>query len=164
MKLTAKLEPKDYLRATYLHSKPRPVFAILWGIVILLLLFVLISMFLNPSEDGSVVPKTFLITLILVWTFQFTIGLRIKIHRLFRQQKTLQAEYEIELTETGMRSLSQYGENKISWDQFYKARIGKATILVYQNDKIFHIFPRRWFTEEQYSELSAIVSQNIKLR
>ena len=89
----------------------------------------------------------------------YLVVLPYRTRKIFRQQKTLQRPYDIRLSEEVLESVSEDGRVKMPWKNFHKYKMSKEMILVYQSDAIFHMFPKRWFAEEQFLEF-----QNILLR
>lgn len=77
------------------------------------------------------------------------------------KQKTLQDAYEVDLTDETFSSTSTYGSFSMPWNPFHKYKTNKDMILVYQSAVLYHIFPKRWFTESQLTEFHSILQKQL---
>jgi hypothetical protein len=146
--LQCKLKPEDYIKAQYLHMRPSPWLKY-FGIALLSLWLVffiaLASRSLTTAVDAFIpilffgVTYALIIFAIIPWN----------VRRIFSQQKTLQAEYETVISPETIEATSEYGKTTIRLSDFYKYKIGKDIILLYQSQALFHIFPRRFFVSEE---------------
>ena len=150
MNLQIQLTPEDYIQANYLNMRPRPVFK--WAGYVILLLAVLvlgISSFQVLSHGGNVLVPAVLAGSLAYLAFLFGFVYPARIRKLFRQQKTLQSPYRMEVTHEWMLTQHETGESKLTWDYFRKWREGGNIFTVYQSDVLMHLFPKRCFASLQ---------------
>lgn len=157
MKLRCKIEPSDYVRAQYLHLRPRPVIRWLGILLVALSLLVLCQQIFIPPE-GTISALPFILFAVLAYlVIVYGAWLPYRTKKIYKQQKTLQEAFDSELTEEEFISTTSFGSTRLKWRDFYKYKVGKDMILVYQSDAIFHMFPRRWFPDGEYDRLIEIL-------
>jgi YcxB-like protein len=144
-----KLQSADIIKAMYLHMRPRPWLKYL-GIALLSLYIVFLttgSLLVGFGKFFSLFGPPLLFVLFAVF-FVF-----ISIHRnarlTFSQQKTIQDEHETMISPEMIESTSETGTMRLRLSDFYKYKVGKDLILLYQSHLLFHIFPRHFFTSEE---------------
>ena len=161
MKIQCQIEPNDVLEAQLLHIRPRPVLK--WFGLFAILMFTvsaIIHLIITPIRHVSWTPL-FMFILVAYLVFHFRVLLPRHARKIFTQQKGLQVPYEIEITDDMYSAASERGTSKCPWNEFHKYKRNESTILVYQSDALFHIFQRRWFTDEQFDELCRILESNL---
>ncbi|MGJ8655150.1 MAG: YcxB family protein [Akkermansiaceae bacterium] len=161
MRIHCQLESADYVSAQFLHLRPRPVFKwlgiLLFGLSVLVIVYQVFFVFAVGRGSFPFIPFGAIAYLVL----SYCVWLPYKSKKLFKQQKALSVPSDVEITEDYFVSTSSLGSAKLVWADFHKYRIGKDLILVYQNDAIFHMFPKRWFTDGEYQELVEILQVNL---
>ena len=150
MNLNIQLTPEDYVKANYLNIRPRPV--IKWAGYFMLLLAVLvlgISCYrcLVHGEDGLI--PSLLIGCLAYLAFFFGYRFPARLKKLFRQQKSLQSPYQVDVTAEWMLTQNETGNSKLTWDYFRKWKEGKELFTLYQSDLMLHIFPKRFFASPE---------------
>lgn len=161
MKIHCQLEPNDCLEAQLLHIRPRPVLK--WLGLFTLLMFTLgaiIHIIITPVRYVSWTPLC-MFGVVAYLVFHFLVLLPRQSRKIFAQQKGLQIPYEIEITEDMYSVASERGNGRCPWSDFHKYKKNKSTILLYQSDVLFHIFQKRWFTEEQFIEFCRILERHL---
>ena len=121
IRIHGKISETDYVRAQWLHLRPRPVSAVL-GICFALLLLVggiaqiagWLEGVATPSE-AAMLP--FLASVLLLY-FGVLSSWRFK--RSYRNYKAIQVPVDITLSETEFRAQSEHGEAHLPWDMFRK--------------------------------------------
>ena len=69
--------------------------------------------------------------------------------KIFAQQKDLQRTYDVGITDDHLiMGSTGRGEWKIPWDDFHKWKMSQKLVLVYPSDRLFRMFPRRWFASD----------------
>ena len=148
--LQCKLKPEDYIKAQYLHMRPSPWLKYL-GIALLSFWLVILVALAFPS--GSLISVFDAFTPILFFGLIYVLILFVILpwngRRIFSQQKTLQAEYEIVISPEMIETTSDHGTMRMRLSDFHKYKVGKDLILLYQSQALFHMFPRRFFTSEE---------------
>ncbi len=161
MKLRCQIEPSDYVRAQYLHIRPKPPFQWIGIPLVLLLVLVGLQQVFLP-RDGKITAIPFAIFGVLAYfALSYGIWLPYRTKKIYKQQKTLQEPYEAELTEEEFVSTNSFGTARIKWADFHKYKVGKDIVLVYQSDLIFHLFPKRWFSDDDFRKLLQILQNSL---
>ncbi len=156
----ARLTSQDYLKAQYLHLRPRPLIKWVGLFLIVLALGLALRGLFFSGENGSWSPHIILGGLG-YFGIMYLIILPCRTRKIFRQQKTLQISYDIQLSEEALESVSAEGRVRMQWKNFHKYKIGQGMILVYQADALYHMFPKRWFSEEQFLEFQNILRRQL---
>jgi hypothetical protein len=158
MKLRAALTPQDYVNAQYLSMRPRPFFK--WCGIFLIALTVLmcvVSLFIFPLHWSAFFIALVGVYLMVCYAFLLPHHAR----KIFNQQKTLQQPYDMEITAEGVSSSGSHGSINMEWKDFHKYKMGKDLILVYQSDVLFHMFPKRWFSDDEFAQLQNYLHENL---
>ncbi len=164
MIIEGRVEWKEYLKALYLHMRPRPWLKVV-GIV-LLSLFVLTYSYLviNITRSKATFSSSFAITVafayLILWFFVY---LPYKAHKVYKQQKTLQALYKIEVVSDGLKYSSDIGNSHLTWDYFPKWKENKNLFLLYHSDVLFQMIPKRFFkTDNDISSFRDTLSKHVR--
>lgn len=155
MTLPAQYTYRDYLAALRLHRTS-------WFGTLFWLAyagFVLWRQFLSPDAHPSWDPKTFAIAILLFALLCLIQDLLLR--RRFQEDPTLQNLRSIEITHEGFTLHTDRLPVTYLWKDFTKVRRDKAVTLVYRKDVLYQIFPRRWFTDEQYAEFETILKASL---
>jgi hypothetical protein len=152
MKLSIEVTEKDYVRAQFLHIRPR-----LWikvaGIILLLLFTLALAIVLYQAifnyECFDII--FFIVIMILsgfyfIWLFFYDFPH--KSRKLYQRLKYyINTEYEID--ENVLSSKNSLGNAKLPWDYFGRWRENKHLFILYPVDNLFHVFPKHCFSSEQ---------------
>jgi len=161
MKIHCQITPEDYLRALYLHIRPRPLLKWLGILGALNVVWVNIQLMLHPHKNEDAWIYYWLLGVIVFIIWKYAIALPKKTRRIYRQQKMLQTPYEAEITEESYEGESHCGKGKMAWKDFHKYKTGKDIVIVYQSDALFNMFPKRWFSDEEFVEFQSILHRQL---
>ncbi len=161
MKLQCQLTPRDYIQAQFLHLRPRPFLYWTGLFFVGLLLLACLYGFLNLSESDAWWTPYVILSTLLYLALSYGVWMPMRTSRIFSQQKTLQEPYEVEVYEDSFLASSKYGQTKMAWKDFHKYKTNKRIILLYQSDDIFHMFPIRWFSGDQFHKFQGILRSNL---
>lgn len=150
MELTIQLTADDYVKANFLHMRPRPF--IKW-VGFFLLLLAGVVMFI-ATYDAFAHKKSFGIILgigvpLIYIGLLFGVFTPKRVKKIFLQQKLLQMPFSFSITEDGIFTKAQYGEAKLTWDVFRKWKKNNHLFLLYQSDVLFHMCPKRFFDSSE---------------
>jgi hypothetical protein len=150
MELNIKLTADDYIKANFVHMRPRPF--IKW--VGYFLLFVAVVVLGCSGFDAIVHRKGFITPIVLAASlaylvFSFGIYYPKRIRKIFLQQKLLQQSFSFAVTDEAVSSKAEYGQATLTWDIFRKWKESKDLFLLYQSDVLFHMMPKRCFSSAE---------------
>jgi hypothetical protein len=152
----------DFIQAQWIHVKPRRVYAIAGIIIILLNLIVMVGsgiQYFSGSYDG----KLFFLLLCLLFYFSALIlWRRYKIKKVYRQQKSLQREVNVEINERGVVFSTENGNYRLDFVDVHKYKDSSSVLLLYHSDMMFNIIPKK--SQELRGLSSEIVSKLIELK
>lgn len=163
MKFTFTLTAEDCIQARRLAMRPRPAMRVVLYVVLALFALVTVWSLVEGVSDGHLDSS--------VWMFLglgaylgaiFFIWMPYSIRKMFKQQKTLQAPIEMELTDTRFLTTSTHGTFQMPWKDFHKWKKNERMVLVYQSEAIMHPIPLGALpgpTEQQ--RLIEILRQNL---
>lgn len=162
MKLHCQLTADDYIRARFLHMRPRPVFKWLGIVVVVAVVLALALPWLVPGSGGpGITPPLILLGAVAYFGLIFGVVIPRRTRIVYKQQKTLQAPYDVEISEDQYQATSAHGACAMPWQDFHQYKVGPTLILVYQSDALFHMFPKRWFADGEFAELQQILTRNL---
>lgn len=161
MKLQCQLTPRDYIQAQFLHSRPRPILKWIGLFLVGLALVVCVDGFLNLPESEAPWRPFIIFAALLYFALFYGVWLPFRTRRLFSQQKALQEPYEVDISDDAFSASSSHGQTTMVWKDFHKYKTNKKIILLYQSDALFHMFPMRWFSGDQFSEFQEILRANL---
>jgi hypothetical protein len=164
MNIKVTLTFDDYKNAQWLSMRPRPVYKYA-GIIILILLVIC---FLFSVYD-SVLERDFDRGRLIFWgciaylLFFYFYLYPSKYKRLYKQHKLLKEPIDFEVHEAGIKFKSPSIDANLGWDHFIKWKEGKKTFILYQNDALMNIFPKRYFNnEDDINSFRKLISYNIE--
>ncbi len=142
--LRGRITEKDYVRAQWLHLRPRPVLAAL-GIVIAAAAICLSAWQIYSWGTGELeaADAAKLPTIVSILAGYFAIIVPWRFRKSFRTARALHEPLEMEITDSGLFGYSQYGEARLPWKLFYRFKENHHVFLVYQSDALLHIIPKR---------------------
>jgi hypothetical protein len=92
----------------------------------------------------------------------FFVFIPFRLRRIYRQQKLLQDQLLVEISDTHMVIKSQHGQGVLPWEVFHKWKTARDLVLVYQSDVLFHIFPQRAFSSPQeYQQFQSLLRSKL---
>lgn len=163
MRFTCKLEPSDCRRAAWVDIKPRPVFAVV-GIVMMIIALAVFTLGLHrlaKTGEGLVFVICLGASLAYMGLYVFAWQPR-RFSRLYKQQKLLQGEFTFEITDEHLVSRDSHGETKLPWSVFHKWKSADDIVILYQSDTLFHAFPSRWFPSvEDFQHFKGILRSHL---
>lgn len=146
MKLYAQLTADDCVAARWLALRPRRSLRIVgYGVIALFILA--IAWQLIEFASGSPLQSGFwwMIAAIAYLGLVFFVFMPWRIRRVYRQQKTLQAPFEVEFGDSAFAGQSKHGSFSIAWSDLHKWKLGQKCLLIYQSEAIMHVIPSRAF-------------------
>jgi len=154
----------EFLRAQYLHLRPRPWVAIVGGVILGASLFVIgLSWALRSSERGIPSSAVVLLGVLLYLAILFFGYLPWRFRRLFTQQKGLHGSFRLEFADGGVSASTAHGQAQCPWSHIHKWKEGRHLLLLYFSDAMFAIVPKRCFgTKEQLHEFTTLLSRNAR--
>ncbi len=148
--LQCKLKPEDYIKANYLHIRPSPWLKYLSIAFLSLCIVILVASVSSLDSFTSVLSALAPILFFgLIYAFILFILIPWNARRIFSQQKMLQAEYEVAISPEMFEVTSENGTMRIRLSDFYKYKVGKDLVLLYQSQALFHMVPRRFFSSDE---------------
>jgi len=152
-------QPSDYVRAQYLHIRPRPLYKVLGAIV--LILFLWAAWLALTSDDFGAFDVLFLVTII-AFVLNFTVYIPWKTRRVYRQQKALQRELSFKFDDAGVSVSNENGQSVTPWDDYLKWKQNDRLILLYLSDCMYHMLPKRMFAESaDFNRLGELLIRRI---
>ncbi len=99
MTIHCQITEEDYIRAQYLHVRPRPIFLVAGVLMIAAALTIIVlKLFVYPSTSSQPAPYVLLAVLVYL-ALRFFVIMPMSAKRIYRQQETLHDPYEVEITE-----------------------------------------------------------------
>jgi len=159
------LTEKEHAAAQWLHQKPRPAFAFLGVLLLIVAIGVLwLSFFGSLAKDDGATRWAVLIFVVYIM-LHWSMILPMKWRRIYRQQKSLQRPYSLEITDQGIAGKSENGEGVVPWGDYVRWKEGNGIFLLYLSDPLFQVIPFRYFhfqTDEQIEEFRKLLSQKVQ--
>lgn len=133
------------------------VFIVVVGILLFALTF--------NSSTSSITLSLFYVffgvaTLIYYFWSKLTLG-----KRMFKKITELKYPFDIEFSTEGAIIKGKNISSELKWEHYEKAIITKEIILLYPNSMRFNFFPKKYFTDQEYEQISSWVIEfvpNIK--
>lgn len=164
MKLHVQYMAADFVDAGYLHAGR-------YKVINFLVFFVVVSSVFWYGVIGNAHPDTVdylglagINGALLCVLFGYLWLLPRNARRNFELNKTVHGPQALELTADRLRGTTSQASVDLPWTEFLKYKIGKKSILLYQAEGLYIIFPRRWFTDEQYVEFQVLLRAAFKRR
>ncbi|MBW4652033.1 MAG: YcxB family protein [Kaiparowitsia implicata GSE-PSE-MK54-09C] len=137
---------------------PHPIVTRISIFVLLLTFLAVVSLhiFTPPNNEVTIITFVFFGWLACLALF-YGVWVPYLAKKIYKQQKTMQEPFELEPTAVKIIETSSRGISRLRWTDFHKYKLGKDIVLVYQSDPLFQIFPKRWFSEDEYREFRQIL-------
>jgi uncharacterized membrane protein YbhN (UPF0104 family) len=164
IEIEGQITAQDYVRAQYLHLRPRPLFGYLEvGLLLFSVLIVGFGIF-TFVRDGE--NPTWWLVLLAVGGYlaaYFLWYLPWQTRRRYAQHKALQSPFRIRVDEEGVFAENEYGQALLPWSFFLKWKEGRHLFLIYHTDGLFQMIPKRSIKSESDIEaLRALLSSHAR--
>lgn len=163
MKLDVQLTEDDYIKANFLHLRPRPAYKFAgYFVLFLALLVLLISGYRAAAfHEQLFVPTVLILSLFSLW-YYFAVAFPKELKRIFGQLKERQEESFIEITDEGVSGKTAFGEETHHWNHLRKWKENKTYFIIYPADIVFIILPKRFFaSQNEITELQDLLAKKI---
>lgn len=84
--------------------------------------------------------------------------------RMYSKMPEFRSEFEYTYTEESISVKSENTNNNNKWEYYQNSIITKDVIIIYPNRFRFNLFPRKYFTEEEYNQLKNWIVSKIKTK
>ena len=135
----------DYLSAIRAGMKPRPAFAVLGGLIIVLVLVALIVLLYAWHAGERDWTDAIGLAAIAYFPAWYWLYLPWKVRRLYAQQRALQEPASVEISTGGLEFRTANGEGLLRWENVYRWRETGDVFVLYQSDVLLHPIPKRCF-------------------
>lgn len=147
----------EYVRANRLYSRPTRGIWVFYGVLAAILIAVFSSSgSMKVVALGGAIGGT---VGVLVTRYLFAPWL---VRRHYRAYEAVHEQQSVELTEGGVRFQSENGEALIPWRHIWKWRENEEFVLIYQNQRLYHLLPRslaqRGF---DFARLEALLKEHV---
>ncbi|WP_066829645.1 YcxB family protein [Rufibacter ruber] len=152
--IIAQLTSKDLMDFNR-HANFNLLFLILFPVVGSFLVLSVPLQYLSPSTAD--LPFPFVQLFVGLAMVGLPALLRYNIKRNFRKNNTLQAPITYTFTDTGMSAVGETFTTNIAWEKIYKLTENNKLIVIWQNNQIANILPKRFFSQgelEVFRELA----------
>lgn len=159
MEVRGEFAERDYLRAQWLHMKPRRRFRVVGYLVLALFVLALVLVASRVVSEGDPRPAAplLLATVILAGVAYLH---RYLWKRHYRRQPSLQGLQIYSFSPEGIDACSPHGSSQVRWDIFTKWREDSHLFLLYQADNLFCMVPKRWLVDaHQMTELRTLLAE-----
>ena len=133
MTVVGQCKESDYIAAQFLHLRPRPVFAVM-GVLIVILAFWALWM-----------SRSLILLGCLAYLALWPCFLWWNAKRLFREYKAMSEPLEMHVGDDGLYFRRKHGEGLIPWIEVIKWRANRRLVLIYPSTNIFHMVPSHFF-------------------
>ncbi len=144
MEMKGTLSVGDLLAAQWLHIKPRPTYAVVGVVLVVLAVLALWFSFSLPDLRGHawlLAGPIIVIVAFAVWAPYSSI-------RNYRQRKSMQRELRSTVSDTGLLGQNENGHMNVPWTDYLKWKEGAKVFLLYVSDDGLHVVPKRFFQSE----------------
>ena len=141
MSIGGTIRTSDYIAAQFLHMRRTAVFFAGFVFVAVLLCFLLLKNPFSPQGAGF-----YLLCYFAALTAAFVLYIPIRAKRTLRQYKALSEPITIEVQELGLRFKRLNGEMLLPWSHLQKWRYNRRVLLLYVEDRLFHMVPSHFFS------------------
>lgn len=147
IEVTGKLLSSDYVAAQYLHLRPRLAFKILGSLIILAMLWAIWYTISKAGLSGLELMDYLFFGAIIYLLFFFIWFIPWKGRKIYRQQKSLQRESRHRFNDAGLEAENELGHATIPWTDYVKWKENDKIFLLYVSDPMFHMIPKRLFSD-----------------
>jgi len=163
MLIKGKLSLDDCKKAQWLHLRPRPLLKYIGIILLSLFTFIFIVSSYEAIFKGVLDRRILIFWACFAYIAFFCFFYPLRVKRLYRQHKLLKAPIDYEFRESGIKIKSPSVDANLGWDTFIKWKEGKKLFILYQNDALMNIVPKRFFnSEDDIIAFRQLLGSNIK--
>ena len=164
MKITIKMEWKDFLSAQLLHRHPDNIgkiinaFFYLWGIV-----YVLMIINLAVKGRGAFIHWIPILLCLIVFPLIRFVLLPYQTKQLYSQHKEFQSPIEIEFAESGIKTTNLIGSSDRPYSFFHHWKEDKNLFLIYVSENSPIILPKRFMvSQDEIVSVRSILEKKIE--
>jgi hypothetical protein len=142
IKARGTIELADHMAAMRLFYRPRKLYRVLLGILIVCFLVAAIADVLFARTVRGSIP--IVVGPLLVWLLLGVILPR-STRKAFDQQKRFHVPTDFEFSATEFRATNEFGDIRLPLNGFVKWRENRDLAILYMNDRMYQIVPKRFF-------------------
>ena len=162
IKIKGQISQADYVKAQFLHLKPRPLFKVTGMIIGSFMFFVGLVNLTNYFAGNLPLQTALFVPGFATLIFGYFIFLRWQFQKSYQNYKAIQVPIEVEINNIGFFGQSTFGESKLPWELFRTYKENKELFLLYQTVNLFHVLPKRLFCDaEQIETAKNIFNESI---
>jgi len=162
IEVTGCLLPEDYVRAQYLHIRPRFAFKVFGVLIFLAVLWAMWYSLFGDDNESFVLADLILPAGILYVGLFFFVYIPWKTRRTYKQQKSLQREAKMTFDESGFSAANEFGSGITPWSDYVRWKENDHLFLLYISDPLYHMVPKRMFSKtDDVDQLRQILLTNI---
>ena len=162
IEIEGQLTEKEHAAAQWLHLKPRPAILALGVVLVILTLAMLWLSFYGSYSHQAQTARWAIVAFLGYLLFHWTIVLPMKWRRIYRQQKSLQKPYRLEISEAGISGKTEGMQGTNPWSDYVRWKEGNGVFLLYWSSALFQVIPIRFFsTDEQVDEFRTLLREKI---
>lgn len=155
--LTTKLSVDDYVKVNYYMFYRKWVIKGMTGFG---LFFILLSLFTLVSADFS--------WFLFLFGLFITAGLRIQIYfaakRTYKTDGRVAEKIEYQFDNEEIRITGESFNSRLTWDKIYRVTENKDWVLIWQNQLIANVIPKRDFKDNDFESFKQIVAGQSRLK
>ncbi len=165
IELVYELTPQDLLYAMRLHFRQhiRSRTAIirlvaLWALAVAACGLILASVVDTNDAIVSILSFAIIVPFAIVgipFLIVYALGGRAA-RKTYREQKTLHKPVHLSWSEDGVHFSSDFGEARLQWTDFLKARQDRHCILLYESRRLYRLIPTRILADNQLRKLQSL--------
>jgi YcxB-like protein len=85
--------------------------------------------------------------------------------KVLESHKLLQDPFSGRITDSGVHLETPHSQADLPWDVFFRAKIGKDLVLLYQSIQLFNVFPREFFASDaDWQAFLEVVRRHVSLK
>lgn len=146
IEISGKLSADDYVRAQYLHIRPRLAFKVVGALLIAAFVWTVWISFTGGSSDLPSWPGFVVVAASIYLLAFFFIYIPWRSRRTYGQQKSLRRESRMKVSESGIQVENEVGQATVPWTDYAKWKENDRLFLLYLSDPVFHLVPKRFFS------------------
>jgi hypothetical protein len=154
----------DHVSAAYTHMRPRAAFKYLGFGVAALAVLALAAALPSVIDAGGFRSFGFWLFAALFAYLPLYFGVLVPRHarRLYRQTKSAGQLTMYSIAESGLTLQSENGTAFVPWSNFHSWKEGRTCLLLYVNQALFVILPKRAFSPDQLAAVKAYLLQHVR--
>lgn len=165
MTISATLTPDDYVKAQRLQLRRlllrSSVVAWMVFITVPALTIYCIWQLVSPPPEGINWMPFVIVAMASLLPLFYWVLLPQQIRKAFATQEWLQEPKEFRINGEGLAITSASKTYTSAWGSFHKYEIHPDIVFLYESPRQYHIFPKRWFTAEQYAEFESTLEKKL---